>query len=141
MGRATNPVAEVAKANSVPVSGSASGKNSLLKTSAAAELYRKKSYHSREVPIRLATTTLRTDWGWLDELSARIVGILSQRQRWSSRVRYRRGADGKPGGVGDGRGMGRGAARPGQLRRERHRRPQRPRHPGRAAGLRRRRPR
>jgi hypothetical protein len=37
MGRAMNPVAEVAKASSVPVSGSASGKNSLLKTSAAAE--------------------------------------------------------------------------------------------------------
>jgi hypothetical protein len=37
MGRATNPVAEVAKGSSVPVSGSASGKNSLLKTSAAAE--------------------------------------------------------------------------------------------------------
>jgi hypothetical protein len=38
MGRATNPVAEVAKASSVPVSGSAPGKNSLLKTRAAAEL-------------------------------------------------------------------------------------------------------
>jgi hypothetical protein len=33
MGRATNPVTEVTKASSVPVSGSASGKNSLLKTS------------------------------------------------------------------------------------------------------------
>jgi hypothetical protein len=37
IGRAMNPVAEVAKASSVPVSGSALGKNSLLKTRAAAE--------------------------------------------------------------------------------------------------------
>jgi hypothetical protein len=37
MGRARNPVAEVVKASRVPVSGSASGKNSLLKTRPAAE--------------------------------------------------------------------------------------------------------
>jgi hypothetical protein len=35
-GRATNPTANVAKASSVPTSGSNSGKKSLLKTSAAA---------------------------------------------------------------------------------------------------------
>jgi hypothetical protein len=34
---------------------------------------------------------LRMYWGWRDVSSALIVGFLSQRQRWSSRVRYRRG--------------------------------------------------
>ena len=37
-GRATNPVAEVAKASSVPVAGSCAGKNSLPNTNAAAVL-------------------------------------------------------------------------------------------------------
>src|SRR5207253_141785 len=42
--------------SSVPTKGSESGKNTLLKTSAAAEPYRKKSYHSMVVPTRLAAT-------------------------------------------------------------------------------------
>jgi hypothetical protein len=37
IGRAAKPTAYVANASSVPTSGSKSGKNSLLKTSAAAE--------------------------------------------------------------------------------------------------------
>jgi len=56
-GRAANPTANVANADSVPISGSAFGKNSLLKTSAAAVPYRKKSYHSIAVPMKLASAT------------------------------------------------------------------------------------
>ncbi|GAA2315230.1 hypothetical protein GCM10010149_78740 [Nonomuraea roseoviolacea subsp. roseoviolacea] len=41
------------------MSGSRVGKNSLPKTSVAAVVYRKKSYHSRDVPTRLATITRR----------------------------------------------------------------------------------
>src|ERR1700723_680408 len=44
----------------VPVSGSDLGKNSLLKTSAAAAPYRKKAYLLIVVPIRLATITRRS---------------------------------------------------------------------------------
>jgi hypothetical protein len=44
----------VANAASVPVSGSKAGKKILLKISAAAVPYRKKSYHSIVVPIMLA---------------------------------------------------------------------------------------
>src|SRR6266545_5412471 len=58
IGRAPKPIAYVRNASRVPVSGSAVGKKSLLNTSAAAELYRKKSYHSIVVPTRLAPTTL-----------------------------------------------------------------------------------
>jgi hypothetical protein len=101
------------KASSVPVSGSASGKNSLLKTGAAAEPWRKKSYHSREVPIRLATTTLRVDWGW-DAWSALMVGSCSRRQGGLGFVAAGAGGEpGGPGGAGDGRGLGRGASRSG----------------------------
>src|SRR5438876_11081518 len=57
MGRAAKPTAYVLKASSVPTNGSKVGKNSLLNTSAAAVLYRKKSYHSIDVPIRLASAT------------------------------------------------------------------------------------
>ena len=46
---------------SVPVSGSNVGKNSVLKTSAAAVPYRKKSYHSMVVPTKLASATTATD--------------------------------------------------------------------------------
>ena len=41
--------------------GSKVGKNNLLKISAAAVPYRKKSYHSMAVPIRLAVATLTCD--------------------------------------------------------------------------------
>jgi FtsP/CotA-like multicopper oxidase with cupredoxin domain len=51
----------VPNAASVPTSGSASGKKSSLKTSAAAVPYRKKSYHSIVVPMKLAVATLRID--------------------------------------------------------------------------------
>lgn len=57
-GRATNPTAYVAKASIVPISGSSDGKNSLLNTSAAAVPYRKKSYHSTAVPVRLDPATI-----------------------------------------------------------------------------------
>jgi len=62
-GRATKPTAYVVNASSVPTSGSKLGKNSLLNTSAAAVPYTKKSYHSSDVPIRLATITRRVDAG------------------------------------------------------------------------------
>ena len=45
-------------ASSVPVTGSDFGKNCDPKTSAAAEPYRKKSYHSTAVPMSEAKTTL-----------------------------------------------------------------------------------
>src|SRR4051812_18801257 len=45
----------------VPATGSTVGKNSVLKTSAAAVPYRKKSYHSMAVPTKLAATTRTTD--------------------------------------------------------------------------------
>src|SRR5206468_12339006 len=41
----------------VPASGSKVGKNSRLKINAAAVPYRKKSYHSIAVPMKLATAT------------------------------------------------------------------------------------
>jgi hypothetical protein len=44
----------------VPARGSRVGKKSWLKTSAAAVPYRKKSYHSIVVPMKLATTTRAT---------------------------------------------------------------------------------
>src|SRR6266704_6002369 len=52
-----NPTAKVPKAESLPVNASTFGKNSLLNTSAAAVPYRKKSYHSMVVPMKLAATT------------------------------------------------------------------------------------
>src|SRR3954447_11943210 len=60
-GRATNPTAYVPNAASVPLRGEKVGKNRTLKTSAAAVPYRKKSYHSMVVPIRLASATSRTE--------------------------------------------------------------------------------
>jgi hypothetical protein len=48
----------------VPVSGSKVGKKTRPNTSAAAEPYRKKSYHSSEVPIRLARMTRRWEPAW-----------------------------------------------------------------------------
>src|SRR5947207_15862121 len=62
IGRAAKPTAYVLNASSVPTNGSKVGKNSLLNTSAAAVLYRKKSYHSIDVPIRLASATSRIEW-------------------------------------------------------------------------------
>src|SRR5215210_698791 len=59
MGRAAKPTAKVPKADSVPISGLEPGKNSSPKTSAAAVPYKKKSYHSIVVPMKLAATTLR----------------------------------------------------------------------------------
>ena len=52
---------ERAERDSVPTSGSTVGKNSLLKTSAAAVPYRKKSYHSIVVPMKLARMIGRID--------------------------------------------------------------------------------
>src|SRR6266576_3584712 len=54
--------------------GSKVGKKSLLKISAAAVPYRKKSYHSMAVPIRLAVATVTCD-GCL--VSSAMVVILS----------------------------------------------------------------
>src|SRR5439155_5265266 len=54
--------------------GSNVGKNSLLKISAAAVPYRKKSYHSMAVPIRLAVATVTCDGCGL---SSAMVVILS----------------------------------------------------------------
>ena len=45
----------------MPISGSDSGKNSSPKTSAAAVPYRKKSYHSMVVPMKLAVATFLID--------------------------------------------------------------------------------
>src|SRR5215467_7495779 len=59
--RAANPTEYVANDASVPLNGSKVGKNSLLSTSAAAVPYKKKSYHSIVVPIRLASATRRID--------------------------------------------------------------------------------
>jgi hypothetical protein len=56
-GRAAKPTPNVANAASVPTVGSAVGKNSSLKISAAAVPYRKKSYHSIAVPMKLARAT------------------------------------------------------------------------------------
>jgi hypothetical protein len=47
----------------VPTIGSKVGKNSLLKITAAAVPYRKKSYHLIAVPIRLAVATLTCEFG------------------------------------------------------------------------------
>src|ERR671916_1042056 len=60
-GRAKKPTPYVAKASRVPPSGVASGKKSAPKTSAAAVPYRKKSYHSIAVPIKLARATCRIE--------------------------------------------------------------------------------
>jgi len=60
-GRAKKPTAYVANEASVPANGSSVGKNSRLNTKAAAVPYRKKSYHSIVVPIKLASTTRRTE--------------------------------------------------------------------------------
>src|SRR4051812_48294710 len=59
-GRAANPTAYVANAASVPAYALESGKNSFGKTSAAAVPYRKKSYHSIDVPITLEKSARRT---------------------------------------------------------------------------------
>jgi len=58
MGRARNPTAYVAKAAKVPTSGFSDGKNSLLRTTAAAVPYTMKSYHSSTVPTRAAMAAL-----------------------------------------------------------------------------------
>src|SRR5918997_4389987 len=60
-GRAKKPTPYVAKASKVPPSGVASGKKSAPKTRAAAVPYRKKSYHSIAVPIKLARATCRIE--------------------------------------------------------------------------------
>ena len=58
-GRAAKPAANVPKAASVPISGLEPGKNRSPNTRAAAVPYKKKSYHSMVVPMKLAATTLR----------------------------------------------------------------------------------
>ena len=69
-GLATNPAANVAHAASVPAFGLTTAKKGCLKTSlktsAAAILRRKKSYHSMVVPVALANAT------FLTEVSSRI---------------------------------------------------------------------
>jgi hypothetical protein len=57
IGRAAKPTPKVANAASVPIVGETLGKNSLSKISAAAVPYRKKSYHSMVVPMKLARAT------------------------------------------------------------------------------------
>src|SRR5262249_32950933 len=61
IGRAMNPTAYGAKEAMVPAKGSRAGKNSSLNTSAAAVPYKKKSYHSIVVPMKLAKTTRVTE--------------------------------------------------------------------------------
>src|SRR5437588_8583548 len=57
-GRAAKPTQKVAKADNWAASGESFGeKNSGPKTKAAAVAYRKKSYHSIDVPIQLAIAT------------------------------------------------------------------------------------
>jgi hypothetical protein len=55
------PDRDVPNAAMVPATGSIVGKNSLLKTRAAAVPLRKMSYHSMAVPMKLAATTRATD--------------------------------------------------------------------------------
>ena len=59
MGRATKPAQNVLNESSVPISADESGKNTCGKTSAAAVPYRKKSYHSMELPSSPAPRSLR----------------------------------------------------------------------------------
>src|SRR5215216_5418151 len=61
MGRATKPTAYVEAEASLPAVSLNSGKKSAGKMSAAAVPYRKKSYHSIAVPIKLATATWRIE--------------------------------------------------------------------------------
>src|SRR5215212_7456758 len=61
MGRATKPTAYVEAEASLPAVSLNSGKKSAGKMSAAAVPYRKKSYHSMAVPIKLATATWRIE--------------------------------------------------------------------------------
>src|SRR5258707_6734324 len=58
-GRAAKPTKFVPKAIRTPLVGSTLGKNCELRTSAAALPYRKKSYHSIDVPIVEAMTARR----------------------------------------------------------------------------------
>src|SRR5215203_1464366 len=60
-GLAAKPTAYVENAASVPAVELNSGKNSSPKISAAAVPYRKKSYHSIAVPIKLASATCRIE--------------------------------------------------------------------------------
>lgn len=59
IGRATNPAQNVLNESSVPISAEESGKNTCGKTSAAAVPYKKKSYHSMELPSSPAPRSLR----------------------------------------------------------------------------------
>src|SRR5215217_5137125 len=61
MGRATKPTAYVEAEASLPAVSLNSGKKSAGKMSAAAVPYRKKSYHSIAVPIKLAAATWRIE--------------------------------------------------------------------------------
>src|SRR5216684_1740634 len=66
-GRAAKPTQKVAKADNWAASGESFGeKNSGPKTKAAAVPYRKKSYHSMDVPIQLAIATRIIDELLLD---------------------------------------------------------------------------
>src|ERR687898_277747 len=58
-GLAAKPTAYVENARSTPAVSENSGKNSAGKTSEAAVPYKKKSYHSMAVPIKLAKATFR----------------------------------------------------------------------------------
>src|SRR2546421_11408423 len=99
IGRAAKPTAYVLNASSVPTNGSNVGKNSLLNTSAAAVLYRKKSYHSIVVPMRLASATRRIDCVLL--LVTVLVGleIVSPADRRSAGTRSARRAGTASGGA------------------------------------------
>src|SRR5688572_33267247 len=62
IGRAMKPTANVLKeASSAMTGGIPAGKNAVGKTSAAADAYRKKSYHSMLVPASAVRAILRTE--------------------------------------------------------------------------------
>src|SRR5262249_45918199 len=63
----------MAKASSVPIHGCEFGKYSLAKTRPVTVLYRKKSYHSMEVPI-VEAMTARRSCTWCSESPSGAVG-------------------------------------------------------------------
>src|SRR6185436_1783380 len=108
-GRAAKPTPKVAKAASVPIVGDTLGKNSLSKTSAAAVPYKKKSYHSMVVPMKLARATWRNDWvvPWRSpprRAAAVAIGSLLPLAATVAPARCRRAA-GSPSELSDLRGL------------------------------------
>src|SRR6266567_1456716 len=86
-GRAAKPTQKVAKAANWAASGESFGeKNSGPKTKAAAVPYRKKSYHSMEVPIQLARATRTIDVLLLD--SCMMTSCHGSHGRYSASTRH-----------------------------------------------------